>query len=129
MEILSTDRILNAKAFNENVDESRIDWAIETMEADYESDTRYMLPGVTKPYNQFELQEWTSKVLHDLHLDYANKDSVLNNYIYFLLSTKEDFPETCLKTLRELRSIYYESGMDSRLTDFTCCIMPRTTEP
>lgn len=118
MEVLSTYRILKAKAFNEDIDESWIDWAIEMMEAGYESDHLYMLAGIIKPYNQFELQELTNKVLRDLHLDYSDKDAVLNNYIYFLLSASIDYPETYMKTLRELRDIYYELGMDSRLTDF-----------
>jgi hypothetical protein len=118
MEVISTYRILKAKAFNEDVDESWIDWAIEMMEAGYQSDNLYMLAGATEPYNQFELHELTSKVLQDLHLHYSNKENVLNNYIYFLLSTSIDKPETYLKTLLELRDIYYQLGMDTRLKDF-----------
>ncbi|MFL5742931.1 MAG: hypothetical protein ACJ75B_22115 [Flavisolibacter sp.] len=118
MKVLSTYRILKAKTFNEDVDESWIDWAIEMMEAGYESDNLYMLAGVTKPYNQFELQELTSRVLKDLQLDYSNKEVVLNNYVYFLLSNSIDYPQTYIKTLRELRDIYYQLGMDSRLTVF-----------
>jgi hypothetical protein len=118
MKVLSTYRILKAKAFNEDVDESWIDWAIEMMEAGYQSGNLYILAGITKPYNQFELQELTSKVFHDLQLDYINKEAVLNNYIYFLLFNSVNNPETYLETLRELRDIYYQLGMDSRLTNF-----------
>ena len=118
MDVLSTYRILKAKAFNEDIDDSWTDWAIEMMEAGNVSDNLHMLAGVSTPYNQFELQELTSKVLQDLRLDYSNKDSVLSNYVCFLLSTAIDHPEDYVKTLRELRDIYYQSGMDSRLKDF-----------
>lgn len=57
MKVLSTYKILKAKAFNEDIDESWVDWAFEMMEAGYQSDNLYMLAGVTKPYNQFELHD------------------------------------------------------------------------
>ena len=61
--VLSTYKILKEKAFNANVDESWIDWAIEMMEAGYEADSLYQLAGTMKPYNQFELQVLTTQVL------------------------------------------------------------------
>ena len=66
MKVLSTYKILKGKAFNEDIDETWIDWAIEMMEAGYESDNLYMLAGETKPFRQFELQELTRKILEDL---------------------------------------------------------------
>lgn len=118
MKVLSTYRILKAKAFNENVDESWIDWAIEMIEAGYESENLYMLAGETKPYNQFELQELTNKVFQDLRLDYSDKDDVIRNYVYYLISNSVEHPETYYKTLRELREICLQLDYDSRYMDF-----------
>lgn len=118
MKVLSTYKILKQKAFNENIDESWIDWAIEMMEADYESANLYMLAGAMKPYNQFELQELTSKVFEDLHLDYSDKEAVLKNYVYYLISNSINHLETYLKTLRELKDIYYQLEMHSGFRDF-----------
>ena len=37
MKVLLTYKILKAKAFNENIDETWVDWALEMMEAGYQS--------------------------------------------------------------------------------------------
>lgn len=118
MKVLSTYKILKAKAFNKNIDESWIDWAIEMIEAGYESEHLYMLAGETKPYNQFELQELTKRVLQDLKLDYSDKDDVIRNYVYYLVSSSIDRPETYYKTLRELRDICIELDLDSEYMEF-----------
>jgi hypothetical protein len=118
MKVLSTYKILKAKAFNENIDETWIDWALEMMEAGYQSDNLYMLAGETKPFNQFELHELTRKVLEDLGFSYADKDAVLRNYIYYLISTSVDRPETYLKTLRELKNICQDLDLDTAYMDF-----------
>jgi hypothetical protein len=118
MKVLSTYKILKAKAFNENIDETWIDWALEMMEAGYQSDNLYMLAGETKPFNQFELHELTRKVLQDLGLSYADKDAVLKNYVYYLIANSVDRPETYLQTLRELKDICQDLDMDAAYMDF-----------
>lgn len=118
LKVLSTYKILKAKAFNENIDETWIDWALEMIEAGYESENLYMLAGETKPYNQFSLQDLTTKVLKDLKLDYSDKDVVIKEYVYYLISNSVDRPETYYKTLRELKNICIGLDMDSQYMDF-----------
>lgn len=115
--VLSTYKILKEKAFNADIDESWIDWAIEMMEAGYEADSLYQLAGTLKPYNQFELQALTTQVLKDLQLDYFDKRKALKNYVYFLIMSNIDKPENYFKVLREFRDIYYELDMDSEFQD------------
>ncbi len=115
--VISTYKILMDKALNHDIDESWIDWAIEMMEAGYEVESLYELAGITRPYNQFELQVLTSQVLKDLQLDYSDKSKNLNKYVYFLITSNLDKPENYYKTLRELRDIYYELDMDSDYQD------------
>lgn len=118
MKVLSTYKILKAEAFNEDIDESWVDWALEMMEAGYQSDNLYMLAGVTKPYNQFELHELTKRVLQDLGLSYADKEAVLKNYVHYLIVNSVDCPETYYKTLRELKNICLDLDMDAAYMDF-----------
>jgi hypothetical protein len=118
MKVLSTYKILKAKAFNENIDETWIDWALEMMEAGYHSDNLYMLAGETKPFNQFELHELTRKVLEDLGFTYADKDAVLRNYTYYLITKSVDHPESYFNTLRELKNICPDLDMDAGYMDF-----------
>jgi hypothetical protein len=106
--VLSTYKILKEKAFNSDINESWIDWAIEMMETGYESINLYELAGTTRPYNQFELKELTNQVFKDLNLDYSDKTKTLKNYVYFLLTSNVDKPDKYNKVLREFRDIYYE---------------------
>lgn len=115
--VLSTYKILKEKAFNSDVNESWIDWAIEMMKAGYESVDLYELAGTTRPYNQFELQDLTTKIFKDFNLDYSDKTKTLKNYAYFLITSNIDKPEKYAKVLREFRDIYYELDMDSEYQD------------
>jgi hypothetical protein len=116
--VLSTYKILKEKAFNADIDESWVDWAIEMMEAGYEADSLYQLAGTLKPYNQFELQILTTQVLKDLQFDYSDQRKALKNYVYFLIASNIDKSENYYKVLREFRDIYYELDMDVEYQDF-----------
>ena len=90
--VLSTYKILKEKAFNSDIDETWIDWAIEMMEAGFESDNLYELAGISRPYNQFELHDLTNKVLNDLSLDYSDRKLVTKNYVYFIITNSVNIP-------------------------------------
>lgn len=116
--VLSTYKILLDKVCNFDIDESWTSWAQEMIEAGYESDNLYILAGMSKPFNQFEMQELTSKVLSDLKIEYSDKEQVIHNYIYYLIFNSVNKPETYLESLRELKDIYYYLNMDSRYSNF-----------
>jgi hypothetical protein len=117
-EVLSTYRILMKKAFNEDIDESWAEWALEMMEAGYESDNLYILAGITKPYNQFELQELTDKVLADLDLTTNDKSLTIRNYVYYILSKTITEPSKYLETLKEVKDICIGLEMEKEYMDF-----------
>jgi hypothetical protein len=114
---LSTYRILKEKACNADIDESWAEWAIEMMQVGYEVDSLYQLAGISKPYNQFELQDLTNKVLEDLQLDYSDKRKTTKNYIYYLIISNIDKPNNYSEVLKEFTDIYYEFNMDSEFQD------------
>lgn len=115
--VLSTYKILKEKACNTDIDEGWTDWAIEMMEAGYEADSLYQLAGISKPFNQFELQDLTDKVLKDLQLDYSDKQKTIKNYVYFLLKYNLDNTDKYYEVLKEFRDIYYELDMDTEFQD------------
>jgi len=115
--VLSTYKILKEKACNADIDESWTDWAIEMIQAGYEADSLYQLAGISKPVNQFELQDLTDKVLKDLQLDYSDKRKAIKNYAYFLAKSNLDNREKYYEVLKEFRGIYYELDMDSEFQD------------
>ncbi|MFN8359049.1 MAG: hypothetical protein U0264_03955 [Candidatus Kapaibacterium sp.] len=112
--VLSTYKILKEKACNADIDESWSDWAIEMMQTGYEAVTLYQLAGISKPYNQFVLQDLTNKVLKDLELDYSDKRNTIENYVYFLIKSNLDNSEKYYEILKEFIDIYYELDMDSK---------------
>lgn len=117
-EVLSTYRVLMKKAFNEDIDKSWLEWALEMMEAGYESDNLYILAGITKPYNQFELQELTDKVLADLNLETSDKSLTIRNYVYYILSKTINEPSKYLESLKEVKDICIGLDMDKEYMDF-----------
>lgn len=119
MRVLSTYRVLKSKAFDENIDEPWIDWAIEMVEAGYESEHLYILAGERPPYNQFVMQELTTKVLLELNLDYSDKSAVIRNYAVYLINSSINRPETYFETLQTLNNIYLELDRDPDYEDFS----------
>jgi len=117
-EVLSTYRILMKKAFNEDIDESWVEWALEMMEAGYESENLYILAGIIKPYNQFELQELTDRVLADLDLTTNDKSLTIRNYVYYILSKTINEPNKYLETLKEVKDICIGLEMEKEYMDF-----------
>jgi hypothetical protein len=73
------------------------------------------------PYDQFELQSLTDKVLNELYLDYSDKDQIIKNYVSYLL-TIIDFDHLnvneVLKTLRKLKDLYLSLDGNSMLSGF-----------
>lgn len=116
--VLSTYKILKEKACNADIDESWKEWALEMMEVGYEKNSLYQLAGISKPFNQFELQDLTTKVLNDLQLDYSNKRITTISYVYFLVSSNFNNEDKYYVVLQELRDIYFELEMDSELQEF-----------
>ena len=106
------------KAFNEDIDESWVEWALEMMEAGYESENLYILAGIIKPYNQFELQELTDRVLADLDLTTNDKSLTIRNYVYYILSKTINEPNKYLETLKEVKDICIGLEMEKEYMDF-----------
>jgi hypothetical protein len=79
------------KALNCDIDSYWIDWAIEMMEAGFESKHPNILAGMTQPFNQFELHDLTDKVLFELNLDYSNKYATIRNYVFYLIKVSQNY--------------------------------------
>ena len=88
------------------------------IEVGIENENLFILAGISKPYNQFELQELTSKVLKELNLDYSNQNLVIRNYVYYLITKSIYKTETYLDTLRELKNICIDLNMEHDYMNF-----------
>ena len=116
--ILSTYKILKDKVFDFDIDESWIEWAVEMMQAGFQVESLYQLAGISKPFNQFELQELTNSVLQDLKLEFTDKEKVVRDYVYHIISNAVDNPKLYIETLREINNIYIDLNMEQEYTQF-----------
>jgi hypothetical protein len=94
--IKSTYEILQFKALNRDVTEDWIDWAIDMVSAGFETEHLIILAGISKPYNQFYLQDLTSKVFDELSLDFSSVNKTSADYVTFLAGEVRGFIQTRL---------------------------------
>lgn len=106
------------KAFNEDIEESWVDWAFEMIKAGYESEYLYILAGITKPYNQFELQALTDKVIAELNLDISDRMLTIRNYAYYIISISINEQSKYFTTLKELKDICIDLDMEHEYMNF-----------
>ncbi len=116
--VLSTHLILKNKVFNCDFDESWVDWAIDMIEAGFNSENLYTLAATSKPYNQLALQALTNKVLQDFNLSYANKPLVIKKYVYFIVTNAIYKTNSYFRALRQLKDICISLDYDDTYMPF-----------
>ena len=108
----STFRILKEMAFDTDRSVDWKDWAIEMIEAGFESENLYLLAAIPTPHNPFQLRELTNRVLNDLNISYKDPYLLVRNYIHFLVVSALNKPETYFDVLREINDICVKIGFD-----------------
>ncbi len=83
--IISTAEILAFKVLNRNIDKIWVDWAVDMLMAGFDTENLVILAGEGEPFNQFYLQDLTTKILDELQLDYSDKDQTIKNYACYLV--------------------------------------------
>ena len=116
--VKSTAEILAYKVLGESVDERWTSWALEMLEAGFETEHLLILAGENPPYNQFYLAELTNRVFEELGLEYSNKDRVLDQYIYYLIDKALSGEIDKMEVLSTLKDTYVDNEYDSRFQDF-----------
>ncbi len=116
--ISSTYEILALKVLNRSVDNTWIDWAIKMLQSGHDTEHLLILAGEAPPYNQFELNSLTNKVLDELSLDYSDKDQTIKNYACYLIDEVFEGRRKAFTVLDILKDIYVEVGREGYLYDF-----------
>jgi len=114
----STCKMIWHKAFERSFDECWVDWAIEMIEAGFESENLYMLAGSNRPFYHFEMSALTTAVMKDLSLDYSDKHIATRNYAYSLIKEALDNPGKVITALHHLQEFYYLLDRDELYSDF-----------
>jgi hypothetical protein len=116
--IKSTAEILAFKALNRNIDKTWVNWAVDMLIAGYETENLIILAGEIEPYDQFELQKLTSKILEELNLDFLDQKQVLKNCAYHLIKNSLNNEIEPLAVLKILKDICVELDYEENLYDF-----------
>ena len=112
----STYQIVVLKVLNRSIDKTWIDWAYQMLQAGFSTENLIILAGETPPYNQFELQTLTSKVLDELTINYSDKLQAIKNYSTYLIQKAIKGEIDSYKVLGILKEYYYE--IDENFRDF-----------
>ena len=116
--IKSTAEILVYKVLNRDIDNIWCDWAIDMLETGFDTEHLRILAGVNQPYNQFELQDLTTKVLNELQLAFSDKEQTIKNYACYLIDKFLLGDLTQITVLNILKDICIEMGHEKLLYDF-----------
>ena len=114
----STSRILAFKTLNRNIDSSFVDWAVEMLEAGYETEHLVILAGESKPFNQFHMHDLVDKVLSELEISYSDREKIIKQYACYLIGCYRNGEVKISDVLKELKEIYIELNFAPYLKEF-----------
>jgi hypothetical protein len=114
----STAEILALKVLNRNINDQWVNWAVEMLMIGFDTENLAILAGESEPYNQFELQRLTDKILNELSLSIEDKDQIIKNYVCYLIDQTLKGEVQSLQTLRIIKNICIELNYEGYLYDF-----------
>jgi len=116
--VKSTVEILAFKVLNRNIDKTWVDWAVDMLMAGFDTENLAILAGEFEPYDQFQLQDLTTKILDELHLDHSEKEKTIENYVYYLIVKALNGEIETMKALRKLKDLCIELNYNESYTVF-----------
>lgn len=116
--IPSTAEILIFKMLGDNINKKWIDWAYDMLMAGFETENLIILAGEIEPYNQFELQRLTDKILDELGLTYENSELVYRNYACYLIGKALSGEMQAINVLDILKEICIRADYEPLYYDF-----------
>lgn len=106
------------KVLRKDCAEDWIDWALEMMEAGFETEHLIMLAGLSSHTNRFEFDVTANNALRELALVGYTDDQVVYGYVYYLLDEGVNGRLSQRHVLGKVKEICMERDFDSELFDF-----------
>jgi hypothetical protein len=114
----STYKVLYDYQRNLPGSEELVIWAIDMMEAGFDSEHLRELAGTEKPYDSFQALELVRKVFKELSIDTSSNEKITANYLYYLVSQAISGKKNYLSVLRGLREVCISEYYEKELMDF-----------
>ena len=98
--------------------EEWIDWALEMMQAGFETENLIILAGVSPNLNRFEFNDIVNRALKELSLDGFVKDEIIQGYIYYLIDQALSLKMSNKLVLSIIRDLCRDKDYSEELLDF-----------
>jgi len=115
--VSSTAEILMLKVLKKPDNKAWVKWAYEMMLAGFETEHLVILAGMEEPFDFFEMQNLTDKVLGELDLDYANIELVTKDYVAYVSIQALEGKLNVGNAFYTLKSLYQELNHFQPLTE------------
>ncbi|GAA4338076.1 hypothetical protein [Flaviaesturariibacter amylovorans] len=116
--VRSTYALLAARCRQQDHSEDWIDWAIDLMEAGYDTAHIVELAGSTPALNAFERSELTARALAEAGIDASDREQVLREYAWHLASDALEGGLSYPSAVRELTQLSRDLGYPAELSQF-----------
>lgn len=116
--VKSTYKVLVEKALQGGTIEVWKDWALEMMEAGFETENIILLAGVSPHLNRFQLEDIINKALKELSLDSMSNDEIVYGYAYYLIDQALNSKMSTKVVLGTLRNLCRDRDYDNELYNF-----------
>lgn len=116
--VKSTTEILAFKILNRNIGRAWVEWAVDMLMIGFDTEHLAILAGESEPFNQFQMQDLTDKILAELQLDYSDKDHIIKNYACYLINNSLEGKISNFEALDILKDICIELDYEKYLYDF-----------
>lgn len=94
------------------------DWALEMMEAGFETEHLIQLAGLSAEVNHFQLEEIIKNALKELSLDAMPEEEIVYGYVYYLIDQALRSMMSIKLVLGVLRDLCRDRDYDKELFNF-----------
>ena len=110
--------ILYDKIYFNILDERVVVWAIDMLEAGFDSEHLRMLAGAEKPYSYFALNPLYEKVINELGIKVPDSTKITENYINYMVDKVIVGNENPIKAVTILKDLCVSNNYQKELMDF-----------
>lgn len=119
-QVRSTYKIIINRIQQRLAPEDCKDWALEMMEAGFETPHLIILAGLSSGISYFECEDVFRKAIKELSLDSMSDEEVVRGYVCYLIDQALSSKMSRSAVLSILRNLYLERDSDKELFDFSC---------
>jgi hypothetical protein len=116
--VKSTYKVLVEKVLQGVTIEVWKDWALEMMEAGFETEHLILLAGLSLQTNRFQLDDMINKALQELSLDSMSNDEIVYGFAYYLIDQALNSKMSTKVVLGTLRDLCRDRDYDNELYNF-----------